>query len=238
MKVAVSKRTERSRSAAELPCEERAGVVERDHEKVQNGHEEKLVVGERLAEKVEQAIQRKDTRAVENAEQEAPPAIAGRGRGIRDEEVEAEKDGDGNPGVDEPVGPGGGAVHAREEEQHARRGERHERYAKEKLRDEADGEEKEIRPAVGIDETRVERRRQLGDPGGVGLAGRDQHHSEEEERECRRIEDVRSHAIAVPDDEFLRQEADRNQDELVGEPVVLERQKQIGAEDDRQRPEA
>ena len=42
----------------------------------------------------------------------------------------------------------------------------------------------------------------------------------------------------MPDDEFLRQEADRNQDELVDEPIVLERQEQVGAEDDRQRPEA
>ncbi len=45
-------------------------------------------------------------------------------------------------------------------------------------------------------------------------------------------------AVAFPADERLAEEADGDEQELEGEPVVLEPQEQVGAEDDRDRPEA
>ena len=45
-------------------------------------------------------------------------------------------------------------------------------------------------------------------------------------------------AVAVPANEFLPHEPDRDHHELEVEPVVPEPQKEVGAEDDRERTEA
>ena len=52
------------------------------------------------------------------------------------------------------------------------------------------------------------------------------------------IEDVDAPAVALPAHERLAEEADRDQQELQDEPVVLEPEEQVGAEDDRERAEA
>jgi hypothetical protein len=57
------------------------------------------------------------------------------------------------------------------------------------------------------------------------------------ERERRRVEDVDVPAVLVPADEFLREEADRNHDELQREQVIPEAEKKIDAEDDWKRTE-
>ena len=60
---------------------------------------------------------------------------------------------------------------------------------------------------------------------------------EQRERKPRRVEDVHQPAVAMPPDEFLPEESDGHEDELQVEPVVPEPQEQVGAEDDRERPE-
>ena len=64
--------------------------------------------------------------------------------------------------------------------------------------------------------------------------GGEQDDREDRERERRRIEDVHAAAVPLPAHERLAGKAERDQGKLQGEPVVLEPEKQVGAEDDRE----
>ena len=84
----------------------------------------------------------------------------------------------------------------------------------------------------------AEGRRDFLSPRDVGRAGREQHQREHREGEGGRVEDVNPFAVSIPSHERLAEESKRDQHELHAEPIVFEPQKQIGAEDDRERAEA
>ena len=69
------------------------------------------------------------------------------------------------------------------------------------------------------------------------VAGRQQRQREHRQRKRRRIEDVGPSSVLVPADALLRREADGDHEELEVEPVRLEPEKEVGAEDDRERAE-
>ena len=86
---------------------------------------------------------------------------------------------------------------------------------------------------------RIELRvRDLRAPRDVAGACQEETEREHCERKRRGIEDVRAPPIPVPADELLGREAESHHQELQVEPVWLEPQKQVDAEDDRERTEA
>ncbi len=127
----------------------------------------------------------------------------------------------------------GRRVQSAQAEQHRRRGPRDQRDREEVHHDQADREQEGVDP-------RGQRQRggDLPSPGEVGRVRGDQHEREEPEGERRRVEDVDPPAFAVPADQLLAQEADRDHQELQVEPVVPEPEEEVDAEDDREGPEA
>ena len=75
-------------------------------------------------------------------------------------------------------------------------------------------------------------------PRDVAPAGDEQAERKHREWKRRGIEDVRVPSVLVPADQLFGGEADRHHDELQIEPVRLEPEEQIDAEDDRERTEA
>ena len=69
-------------------------------------------------------------------------------------------------------------------------------------------------------------------------ARRNQHQREQTQREGGGVEDMRVLAVALPPHELFTHEPGGQHEELQVEPVVAEPEKQVRAEDDRERPEA
>src|SRR4051812_36317208 len=74
-------------------------------------------------------------------------------------------------------------------------------------------------------------------PCNVGCARDEQGHGKYRQWEGRRIEDVRSPPILIPPNQFFRSKTERHQCKLQIEPVWLEPEEQIDAEDHRKRSE-
>ena len=74
-------------------------------------------------------------------------------------------------------------------------------------------------------------------PGEIGVPGHDDDQREHRKSEDRWIEDVRAPPVAIPADEFLAEDTQRDHQELQVEPFVLEAQEEVRAQDDRQRAE-
>ena len=169
----------------------------------------------------------------QHAENHAPERRARRGGGVGHQQVQPEEHRRRNLAVDEIGHAGDGAVERAQAEERHRRRRGHVGGREVEHHDQPDEEQHQVdawpEGEGGVDLLRPRHRRRAGD---------DEHEREEGQGECRRVEDVAAPAVAFPLDEGLAEEADGDEQELEGEPVVLEPQEQVGAEHDRNRPEA
>ena len=210
-------------------------AIDRRHQQVEQRHAQQLVVEGRHAERAEQRVEREDADAVATRRRSRGRAAcaarwtdrsragAGRGRPPTESRVSTKY---GTP-VD------GAVERAQTEERHRGRG--GDVGGREEVHhDQADEEEHQV-DARAEAEGRVDFLR----PGHRRCVPVTMSTSEKSARaNADGIEDVDAPAVAFPLDEGLAEEADGDEQELEGEPVVLEPQEEVGAEDDRNRPEA
>ena len=221
------------RSRIDAPRRGRAaGPVDELNEQVHHRHGQQLVVEPRVPVGAEHAVQRDYSQPVQHAECK-PPELAARGRRrIGEQQVHAQEDGDRDVGVDEVVRAGRGEVEQAEHVHRRHRRQGHPGHAEQDLAGQADQEDEQVdlRRAV-------EGGGDLLAPGEIGGAGQDQPQREQPQRERRWVEDVDPAAVLLPADQVLRREPQRDQQELEVEPVRLEPEEQVDAEDDRYRSE-
>jgi hypothetical protein len=147
--------------------------------------------------------------------------------------MHAQEHGRRNECIDEVIG-AEDRVPAEPEREHGEdRRHRHRRHAEEQLARQADQEDEE--PDV---RRQLEGLRDLLTPADRGRAGDEQAERKEAERKRRGIEDVNAASVLVPANELLGEESDRHHQELEVEPVRLEPQEQVDAENDRKRTES
>ena len=159
--------------------------------------------------------------------------MRGDGGGVREQQSHAEEHGDRHVRVDEKVAAGRGVVDRTEDERRRHGGQGHRRDAEQELPRHSDEEDREIhvrRIELGFRDQEAPRH--------VGRIEEQQEYRHHRQRERRGVEDVRVHAVALPAQELLRDEADRHHHELPIEPRVLEPEEQREAEDDGKRAEA
>ena len=202
-------------------------------EKVEQRYREQLVVERGRSGRAEQREQRKDAGAVEHSERQ-PARLGARRRGrIREQQVHAEEDGDGDRRFDEEVRAGRTQVGEAQRVRGGHGGQRHRGHPEQELHRERGQEDDQV--DVGWE--------QLG--GGdldavrdVGRARRQKDQRDDAQGERRRVEDVCAPAVLVPAKELLGAVPERHQEELQGKPLGPEPEEQVDAEDDRHRAEA
>ena len=178
-------------------------------------------------------VQGDHTRCVEHTEDQSSKLSARRGRRIREQQMRRQEDGDRKRQLEEEVIAGRQKVGQRKSIHRGDRGQGHRCDAEQKLSGKRHQKDQQV------DVRRIELgRRDLRSPRDAGGAGEQQRQRGDGQRKRRRVEDVDASSIFVPPDQFLGREADGDQQKLKIEPVWLEPEEQVRAEDNWKRSKA